>query len=63
MAKTIDINELAIKLNETLENYDFYGYKDADGCLETALNDIKTDPLAVINGLCDMVNDLIDQQQ
>ena len=54
MKKKILINELATRIIDL----DFYGMRDADATPETVAADIETNPLAVIEYLVNMCEDL-----
>lgn len=56
--KQMEINVVAEKLFETLNDFDRYEVMDADYSVEKAKEDILNDPLFVINCLCDIISEL-----
>ena len=61
MEKTININDLAKKLDNVMRDYDQYEYDDADYSLECAKSDLTDRPYLVIDSLLDIISDLLDR--
>ena len=60
MERTIDINDLAVKLDKVAREIDPYNYDDAEYSVECAKSDLMDRPLLVIDNLLDMMSELLD---
>lgn len=60
MERTIDINDLAKKLDKVSRDLDPWEYDDADYSVECAKSDLMDRPLFVIDELLDMMSELLD---
>lgn len=56
----VSMNELAIKLDMTLEDCDPYGYDDCGYSVEQAKSDLVEMPYDIINHLLTLINDLME---
>lgn len=61
MEKTINLNDLAKKLDNVMRDYDQYEYDDTDYSLECAKSDLIDRPYSVIDSLLDYISDLLDR--
>lgn len=61
MEKTINLNDLAKKLDKVSRDLDPYGYDDTDYSLECAKSDLSDRPYSVIDSLLDYISDLLDR--
>lgn len=52
-----DIMETAKALDELMQDYDIYGYRDADYSLQQAFEDLENDPYMVVMELIKIIRE------